>query len=257
MYTFGKINYNGVFVLNRQRVMNGSWALLPKSAKAVLPILLYHRDQQGKAFPSEPRIAIMSGVSEKTARSGIKALIDDGWITADKYTTTYGNQSYKYFLPAPSNAKGSQVILRKSIIEGGNWSMLKPTGKSLYIAIICNSEYDSNDGDNFKDREWGYCFKSIYDMARLAGITTESLNSAMNSLNECELIEKDGDLLKVFFEAAHNYKQDFLNERVNKSFGYLIKKRETKGLAKLHLTKQTHNQNLEQKNKDNAYGPPF
>lgn len=252
MYTFGKIDFKGVFVMDREKVLSGQWSMLPTAAKSILPVLCYHRNKKtGIAFPSEQTIAIMAGITEKTVRAGLKALVDDDWMKVTRFKTKYGNISNEYCIKINQD-RGQYILLRKSIIEGGNWYNLKPTARALYIALLCNGEfeyqnsnseeYDYDDNDNaYASREWEFCHKSIYDMARMAGISTDSIESALKSLKHCELIKKEQDSLQVFITPKMNFKQEYMNNKIKKSYGYLIKKRETKGLAKFHLPDMANN----------------
>jgi hypothetical protein len=182
--------------------------------------------------------------------------MDDNWIKVEQYKTKYGNISNKYCIPI-NKSRGKYIILRKCIIEGGNWFNLKPTAKSLYITLLCNSEFDFYDSVeeeydiSYESRSWEFCYKNIYDMARMAGITTRSLHSALGSLYECLFIENENenenDSLKVFLEPPKIYTRESMNDKVKKSFGYLIKKRETKGLAKFHLRKQINPDLIQEK----------
>lgn len=72
------------------------WAVLrpPAAAEAVWRILWDHRNwKHGNCWPSQARIAALTGLSHESIRRGVNWLVDGGWISADRGS---GKQSSSY-----------------------------------------------------------------------------------------------------------------------------------------------------------------
>lgn len=50
------------------------WRELPLASKAILPVIYKHMNAWGGCYPSQQTIAILAGITEKTAREGLKGL---------------------------------------------------------------------------------------------------------------------------------------------------------------------------------------
>ena len=122
MYQFReKINYQQFFRFDKKLVENMNWALLPKSSKAVFPVIACHCNDKGESFPSERTIAIMSGRTDKTVRDGIKGLETFPGFKFTFYVTSRGRRAKRFYINQPStDIKGRIFPFHKCIIEGGN-----------------------------------------------------------------------------------------------------------------------------------------
>ena len=133
MYKFKEaINYDHYFWWKKNLIKNMEWALLPKSSKSVFPVIACHANSKGIAFPSEQTIAILAGISEKTAREGIRKLEGFSSFSFDYYISNRRKRIKKYKLKLPSKEnRESAFPFYKSILEGGFWHQLKKLGYAL------------------------------------------------------------------------------------------------------------------------------
>ena len=131
MYQFKEgINRTVFFWWDKKLIKNKNWAILPKSSKAVFPVIACHCNENGKAFPGERTIAILSGRTDKIVREGIRELENFPGFEVDQYVTKRGRKAKKFDIKFPKRIeKGQAFPFHKFIIEGGNWSLLVPTNK--------------------------------------------------------------------------------------------------------------------------------
>ena len=55
---------------------DGIWKRWSKATKAIVPVIMKYSDACGQSFPSQTRIAVYSGITEKSVRQGLKGLED-------------------------------------------------------------------------------------------------------------------------------------------------------------------------------------
>jgi hypothetical protein len=134
MYQFKEeINSRQFFWWHKKLIKNMNWALLPKSSKAVFPVIACHANEKGEAFPSEQTIAILGGVSDKIAREGIRGLEEFPGFKLNYYISKRGKRAKKYSLKLLSNDdRGSAFPFFKFILEAGIWREMIPSAKALY-----------------------------------------------------------------------------------------------------------------------------
>lgn len=240
MYQFkDEVHENVFFRFDKLWIENMNWALLPKSSKAILPVIAVHCNKDEIAFPSEQTIAILSGLTEKTVREGIKGLLGFPGFKLDHYVTKCGRRANKFmFIFPPEDEKGRCFFFNKSIIEGGNWRFLKPVSKALYPVMrhfanfdlevyLQNHEYayqiyhpDKDFKEFYKAREWDICGAEIPIMAEYANITRPSVYEALNDLTDKELIKPMAkSRWKVFLSPHRTYNKEFLNREIIRRYG--------------------------------------
>lgn len=244
MYHFKKdIDHIGHFWFDNKLIEYKNWALLSQASKSIFPVIFSFRNSETRlAFPDQETIATLSGLSEKTVSNGIKGLNGFPNIQQIPYITRRGRRSIKFEIKVPAKSKGGAFPFMKSVFEGGNWSMLSPSAQALYPVLRYFSwfdvdmyiDYENIDtdpcdfNDIYRDRKYDF-FDGEYDiLSEHAGFHYRSLQSALNSLKEHELIERydEGGRQgwKVFLEPARTYKRKFLNEITMKKFSHKIRK---------------------------------
>lgn len=244
MYQFSDdLNYDVFFRFDKRWIENMNWASLPKSSKAILPVIAVHSDAKGESFPSERTLAILSGCSDKTVREGIRGLIGFPGFNVDDYITKRGRRAKKFRLIfPPEGEEGRSFFFYKLLIEGGNWRLLNPASKALYPVMrhfayfdkdlyLENEEgaadkYDPMEFEEFyKARKWDCCEAETSILAEYSHITRPSVYGALKDLEEHSLIEKMGkndegvSQWKVFIKVPKYYKREFLNAGVARTYG--------------------------------------
>jgi hypothetical protein len=132
------------FRFDKEWIKNRHWAMLPKAAQAVLPVIAAHCNEVGESFPSEMTIAVMSGLREKAARAGIAALADLPGFRVSPYITNRGRRSKKFKIDFPPEEHNRSFFFYKHVIEGGNWRLLKPVSQALYPVMRYYGYFDAN-----------------------------------------------------------------------------------------------------------------
>ncbi len=223
-------------------IENKNWALLPSSAKAVYPTIACYCDAKGNSFPGEQTIGILSGLSDKKVREGIRALDDLPSFTSQYYVTRRGNKSKKYHISfPPSNVKGASFPFHKHILESGIWQELKPTAKALYPAmrffgffdIDIYNEVDAGNeyveladfSEVYADRKYDYCCADKDQLVIHAGISNRSLYTALQDLkSNCLVFDVDNwNGWRVYIHPEEHFKRSYLNAKIKKSYNHLLK----------------------------------
>ncbi len=218
------LNQDQHFWFDKKLIENMNWAMLPKASKAIFPVIASHCNSNGLSFPGERTIAILAGRTDKIVREGIQGLAGFPGFKIGFYTTRRGKKGKRFHLTMPPKEKGRSFPFHKQIIEGGNWSLLKPSAASLYPVMRYFGYYDELDYDvtafdnyTFTDRSHDFCEAETLLMAKYAGITRNSIYRALDNLESHFLIERadrgNGSEWKVFLRPPKYYKRDFLNEK--------------------------------------------
>jgi hypothetical protein len=250
MYQFKEeINFRQFFWWKKKLIKNLNWALLPKSSKAVFPVIACHANQKGEAFPSEQTIAILAGVSDKIAREGIRGLEGFPGFKLNYYLSQRGKRAKKYMLKLPSsNNRGSAFPFFKFVLEAGIWREMIPSAKALYPVMRYfgyfdinfyqeledDLEIEINDFDEiYSDREYDFCEAELSIMAEYAGLHRNSINAALNDLERNFLIEPltGYNGWKVFLKSKDSaiWKRDYLNKKVMDSYKHILQCIKTTG----------------------------
>jgi hypothetical protein len=234
-------NHNQFFWWNKKLIENMNWALLPKASKAVFPVIASHANEKGAAWPSEQTIAILSGVSDKIAREGIRGLEAFPSFKWSHHLSKRGKRAKKYFVKLPScNNKGSAFPFHKFILHSGIWRKLKSSAKSVYpvmryfgffdislYAALEDSELCEADFEEvYRLRKYDFCEAENGLMAEYAGLHRNSLCAAIRNLEDNFLIEplNDYDGWKVFLRSKdlNIWKRDYLNKKVMASYRHIL-----------------------------------
>lgn len=235
------INYDNFFRFDKAIVKGKIWAALPKASKSIFPVIAVHADKKGISFPSQERIGHLSGCSPKTVRKGIKGLEDIlPGFNKTSAVNTRGQRRYIYNIPFPPIEKGRSFFFYRSFIDGGNWRLLSPVSKAVYIAIrsfsyfepgaycaICD-EIEDHEHADFESNTFmteGYFKERSFDLSELdddviveySGISSKSLPKAFSELEETGFIEWAHPYWKAFRLPPHRYKRDYLMSLINKT----------------------------------------
>ncbi len=228
------------FWWDKKLIENKNWALLPKSAKAIYPVIACHCNKKGEAFPGEQTIAILSGRTEKKVREGIRDLEGFSGFEWHNYLTKRGRRSKKFHVTFPPIEKGRSFPFFKFILESGFWRELKPSAQALYpvmrhfayfdYEMYVDKEcldYDPELFDEiFKERDYDFCEAEKSIMAEYAGIARRSLPVALKNLEENFLIESTNEPLgwKVFLRSRGNriFLREYLNTKIGKTYRHAI-----------------------------------
>jgi hypothetical protein len=193
-------------------------------------------NEKGEAFPSEQTIAILSGLTDKVVREGIRGLDGFPGFSFEQYVTRHGRRSNKFKLEMLRNSeRGAGFPFFRYGLEAGCWREAKPAAKALYPVMRLFAFFDletcADEDDElgefhevYANREFDLCEAEIPIMATFAGITRQSVYSALADLQRCCLVEQiDGRIWKVFLRSnGEIFKRDYLNECVRRSYGYLL-----------------------------------
>ena len=214
------------------------WAALKPASKSVYVPLLKFVNKNGSAFPSIRTLAIVSGVTEKTAGQGIKGLEGLPGFKKIRKVSRRGHIAYNYFIEEPPPDNKHTIWMSHSYINGGNWSMLTPTAQAVLPVLKCFSyweieryckeqgmEYSPADlTEIYRCREYDFVDADESIICEFAGITKRSLAAAYKSLTDnyfIKPVEPDGDkkLWELEIIPLFYYTRDSLNDRTKERYG--------------------------------------
>lgn len=226
----------GHFWFQKKWVGDMNWAALHKSSQAIFPVLAIHANSNGVCFPGENRIAELSGITDKTARQGLRELNGFPAYRGFRfYNTCKGKRgrTYQLSLPRVKENNGQAFPFHRIIVEGGNWAQLLPSAKALYVAMryfgyfdeyLYQEYHDGNfsfyddEGGEFGDRKCDFCCADYNQLARYAGIHRNQVGNAIKDLIKHHMAERfiddDKKLFKVYLKPPKYYKTSYLNEQL-------------------------------------------
>ena len=223
----------------KEVIENRYWAKLPLNSKAIYPPILKHvNKERGLAFPSIRTLAILSGVTEKTAGKGVNGLNGLPGFKKVRKMSKRGHTAYHYLINEPIRDSRNTIWFSHSYINGGNWSQLTQTAKAILpvlkffsgcdIEPYCeleNIEYiPIEHREIYKGRKYDFMDAEEAYICELAGISKKSLPSAYDNLIKHHIIEPLGlyegrKVWKVFVKPTQHYKRDWLNSELKKRYG--------------------------------------
>jgi hypothetical protein len=184
-------------------IENKNWALLPKSSKAIFLVIACHANEKGIAFPSEQTIAILSGVSDKVVRQGVRDLEGFPNFRCYPYLTNRGKRSKKFHIKLSVQNRGHAFSFFRIAVEYGLWRKMTPSAKAIYPVMRCFGFFDHDlyvsleeaeaSGDeciDYVQRRYEICTAENGVLAEYAGIHRSSLYNAFRSLEKNYLIER-------------------------------------------------------------------
>ena len=249
MYQFtDEFDYEHFFFFDKALIGNGNWALLPDSSKAVLPVISDHADEKGESWPSEQRVAILSGISDKSVRLGISGLESFPGFSYESYTTRRGRTSKKFHLQLPRNPKpGTAFPFYRFTLEAGCWCEATPSAKALYPVMRYYAYFDPDEyaeredieytpsefEEFYKHRMYDTCEAEYRLLMDAAALKRRSFFNALQDLQRCHLIEPLGEgRFKVFLRTEgvlsngepeyRFFRRAFLNRKIREAYGHLF-----------------------------------
>jgi len=214
------------------------WANLGRSAQAVLPVLLRHTDERGKAYPGEGRIAAMAGLTRKTARQAASELEDRGLIEIRNRISRQGRRCKSYQFKVVPGDEG--LPMPSIFIDGGNWSVLRPAAKSLAVAFRLfakprpdlDPDFDEDIhnhgswlGEDYEDwreyleqRTFDFCNAEPSVLRDFAGIGPRTYSAALADLEEHSFLAPDperDDYWRVMVWPQYVKKVSYLNAKIS------------------------------------------
>jgi len=213
-----------------------TWKSWPKATKAIVPVIMKHSNASGHSFPSQTRIAIYAGITEKSVREGLNGLQNFPDFGIKRVFNRRGWMKNKYwFKPATKNER-EVVFISHAFFNGGNWALLSPSAKAIYpvLKYFCYWEYDlyqeyeeiyedpSMYDEVYRDRKYDFLSADHEAIAEVSGVSIRSIPSAFNSLKEHYFIESIGKMeghetWKLFTQPPYIYTK-YMNEQARKKY---------------------------------------
>jgi hypothetical protein len=209
MEAFKKSLYDtNFFRFDKEIVNSKAWATFPAASKSVYPVIASHCNAEGVSFPSQQRIARLSGLSEKTVRVGLSGLKVWAGMSIGKKMVR-GRLANNYKIRPTPDIKGRSFTVYNVIIRNGLWARLKPSSHALYITLRAFSFFDSflyfdleglenygydvasfiEDG-NYRTRKYDFANPEIKYLSEYAGISRSAIFTALRDLGTWGLIDK-------------------------------------------------------------------
>jgi hypothetical protein len=230
---------NGLNIrMSRRVIEEGYWSNLIPASKAVYLPLLKFVNKQGSAWPSQRTLAIVSGVTEKTAGKGIVGLNGLPGFGKKRYITRRGHTANHYCIEEPLPDYEHTIWISHDYINGGNWSLLIPAAKAVFAVLkhfawweidpycdLQGLEYNPIDfSEIYQCRKYDFMNAEEPIICELAGINRRSLPDAYRSLESNHFLEFLGidegkKAWKVFTIPPRYYKRDWLNKKMGKRYG--------------------------------------
>ena len=225
-----EINEINFFRFDKQLIREKQWAELPLASKSIFPAICSHCNSQGHCHPGQQRIAILSGCTEKTVRTGLKGLRRLEGFHMTSQVSARGHNNYRYIIDFPKQEKGKMFPFYKSIIEAGNWSLLTPSAQALYPVMRQFGFWENELNDKFNiheyiERGYDYVDADIDILSDYAGIHESTLYKALHLLEDNNFIEDIGitegrKTWKVFLKPDRRFEANYLNHEVSQKYNH-------------------------------------
>ena len=212
------------------------WKSWPKATKAIVPVIMKHSNASGHSFPSQTRIAIYSGITEKSVRQGLAGLnnFKDFGINREINRRGWIRNNY-WFKPATRNEKEA-IFISHAFFNGGNWALLTPSAKAIYPVLKCFCYWDfdlyqdheevaeelSEYDEIYRNRKYDYLSADHEAIAEFSGVSMKSIPSAFNSLKKHFFMEPigiidDRDTWKLLTQPPYIY-TEHMNKQARKRY---------------------------------------
>lgn len=207
-------------------ILNEQWRERSKAVHAVYPVIATFCDwTKGFGWIGLKKISKYSGYSIPKVSKAVKEM-EEHWsdifsVKRQHRKTRSGRWVNEYHLKLPrKNDRGGNFPFHRILIEKLGWAKLSNSARSLYPAMRAMSEFDlkiynqlededyhpSEFMDAFQDREYDICTKGRSNLVWLAGISSDSMKSALASLEE-------NDFIEPFEESYLSYDDDELGSK--------------------------------------------
>lgn len=213
-----------------------TWKNWPKATKAIVPVIMKHSNASGHSFPSQTRIAIYAGITEKSVRQGFSGLQNFPDFGIKRVFNRRGWMKNKYwFKPATKNEKGA-VFISHAFFNGANWALLTPTAKAIYPVLKyfhfwdfdLYQEYEEMDEppsetcEVYNDRKYDFLSADPEAIAEYSGVCKKSIPPAIKALTDNYFIEPigmvDGRITWKLFTQPPNTFADDMNKQARKRY---------------------------------------
>jgi len=139
----GVVRQDVFWRFDKKIITDLTWAGLSASAKAALPVIMRHSNKDGRAIPSQERIAEMAGVDLKSVVRGVKELQDWGPMKVETRWTKKMTRHNTYILkPGPLNRSAR---LFPHLFDAGIWAGLPPSSKAIFLVLLCGANIEPTD----------------------------------------------------------------------------------------------------------------
>lgn len=190
-------------------VLEELWRERSKAVHAVYPVIAsFCHWQTGISWIGLNKISKYSGYSIPKVVEAIKEM-EEHWSNIFSVIHSHrkvrsGRKVNEYHLKLPKkNNRGGNFPFHRMLIDELAWAKLTNSARSLYPAMRATSEFNlklynqlededyhpSEFMDAFQEREYDICVERRPDLAWLAGISSDSMKSALASLEENDFIE--------------------------------------------------------------------
>jgi hypothetical protein len=234
MYQFKEeVNVTQYFHFDKRWIENMNWAALPSPSKSILPVIAMEVALKRNPSPKQTELAALSGLSLKSVIEGNKGMKMFPDFEMLDCVNRWGKRTYEYRLEIPTKQDKNTFFFHRCIIDGGNWSELKPASQALYPVmryygrfdkdIYANETVSDEDFDTiYKDRKWDICKADIKSLATFAHISRASVFNAFGDLERNFLIERmsSTDGWRVFRIPSQRRQPNYLNEKIVRRFSY-------------------------------------
>ncbi|MBZ0256751.1 helix-turn-helix domain-containing protein [bacterium] len=202
-----ELNFVNFFKFDKSIVTEKVWAKLPSASKTIYPVIGTFANKQGMAFPGVDTIAQVSGVCEKTVRTGVKSLVLPDHLEIKKKPNKRGHYQFFYTFKSTPESKTGFFGFNKVIVQGQNWSLASQAAHAVYITMRAFDSvnpylYEEIEEDScFKlpkeddklikacSKQYAFCDAEREVLAEYSGINPRCLSSALKSLEEHFLIK--------------------------------------------------------------------
>lgn len=202
-------------------ILEELWRERSKAVHAVYPVIASFCDwQTGISWIGLEKISEYSGYSVPKVVEAVKEM-EEHWadifsVKRQHRKTRSGRWVNEYHLILPKkNNRGGNFPFHRMLIDELAWAKLTNSARSLYPAMRTTSKFDmkiynllededyhpSQFEDAFFDREYDICLERRSDLAWLSGISSDSMKSALESLEE-------NDFIKPFEESILSDEED-------------------------------------------------
>jgi len=190
-------------------ILEELWRERSKAVHAVYPVIAsFCHWQTGIGWIGLKKISRYSGYSEPKVVEAVKEM-EEHWsnIFSVKHShrkVRSGRKVNEYHLTLPKkNNRGGNFPFHRMLIDELAWAKLSNSARSLYPVMRATSKFDmkiynlledegyhlSEFEEAFFDREYDICLERRSNLAWLAGISSDSVKSALASLEENDFIE--------------------------------------------------------------------
>jgi len=163
-------------------VSRSYWRRINHPARAILPVLGLHADDNGKCWPGIKLISKLSGYTNfRHIRSGINSLKETGLLVKEKE----GRKNIYYLTDKALCMGGSYFPMKEYLFIKNWWGKLLPSEKAVFIVLAVKGAIADPDIPPEFDEEEVHAHGTIQPIKwlKLTGISRQSWYNALYGLN--------------------------------------------------------------------------